>query len=476
MSIPGFVAAPTPTAHDEVVLPCGAEWRFEVPFKTLLKVNVLEGVGEVFGTELPNQTDIVLTGAKGAVYAPLPAGCKLQYATAVNRDNVNISNEDGHVSEYVSDELAAKVYANLHFALEVMRQQAVADPAARGPKVLILGNRQVGKTAMAKTLVAYACKNNRVPLLVNLDPRTGVFSVPGLLTATPISDSLDLESVSGWGGTTTLGLLAHNPKQPLVKTFGFETLAENGDLYKYQVLQLGVAALLRMRQDDAVRAGGMVIDTPALAIHNFDVIEAVVLDFDVDIVVVVGNDKLAVDLGKRFSHRVDKGALNIVKLPKAGGAVEPDEAFVRKVQEDTIKEYFNGNFRTPLSPYKLDVDLAQVTIFKVVRLAEYTSLLAFLPAGDLYTLEEKKDLLDKYYTRMEEPTSLNLENSILAITHVPVTATGKVVPRDLLNSSVMGYAHVSKVDDAKKRMSLLLPFPGTLPRNVLVATNIGYTE
>lgn len=486
MSIPGFT---TPGFEDatasqivELEIPGRSEWRFEVPFKTILKLKVTEGVGEIFGTELPTDVAVPLTGAKYAVYAPLSSGCRLQYEAVPNKENVNLSNEDGQISEYLSDESVMPQYTNLHFALELLRQEAAVDLLKKGPKVLIVGSSESGKTALAKVLASYAVKMDRVPLLVNLDPKHGVFSVPGSLTATPISDFLDLESVGGWGGSTTLGATFHNPKQPLVKNYGFDDIAENVELFKYQVSQLGVAALSRLDQDESIRQGGMIIDTPPLSMKEFTVIENIVSDFEVDILVVVGNDRLTVDLKRKLQHRINKGLLSVIKIAKSGGVAYVEESFTRKIQEDTIKEYFNGNHKTHLSPYKTDVDIKSFVIYKAVRLLEYTSQMAFLPSGDSYTAEdetqteEKKEenSLDKYFVKLDDPNSSNLENSIMAITQVP--ASSKLLPRDLLNASVLGYAHVSKVDDGKQRMSLLLPFPGQIPRNVLIATNIGYTE
>lgn len=485
MSIPGFANGAEVDQVSKLVevdIPARAEWRFEVPFKTIMKLKVIEGVGEIFGTELPNDVDIRLTGCKYAVYAPLPSGCRLQYETAPNKVNVNISNEDSLVSEYISEESMMLQYTNMHFALEVLREEAVSDPLKKGPKVLVVGNSESGKTALAKVLASYAVKMDRVPLLVNLDPKEGVFSVPGSLTATPISDILDIESIGGWGGSTTLGATFHNPKQPLVKSYGFYSVAENLELYKYQVSQLGVAALTRMADDESVRTSGCIIDTPPLGMKDYSVIESIVSDFEVDIVAVMDNDRLTMDLKRKFNHKISKGSLTVIKVAKSGGVTELEDSFLRKQQEDTITEYFNGNYRTTLSPYKMDLDVKSVVIYKPVKLLEYTSQLAFLPSGDSYTAEDgtesndKKDenSMDKFYAQLEEPNSSNLENSIIAITHVP--ASGKILPRDLLNSSVLGYAHVSKVDDAKQKMTLLVPFPGQLPRNVLIATTIGYTE
>ncbi|KAJ8141003.1 hypothetical protein OY671_005819 [Metschnikowia pulcherrima] len=486
MSIPGFSGSNGFVESSSIVnveIPAKSEWRFECPFKLIMKVKITDGVGEIFGTELPNDVEIRLTGCKYAIYAPLPTGCKLQYEIAPNKEELNISNEEERISEYISDESPALQYTNLHFALDVMRQEAAADPAKKGPRVLVLGSSQSGKTALAKTLASYAVKMERVPLFVNLDPKEGVFSVPGSLTATPISDSLDIESVNGWGGSTTSGATYHNPKQPLVKSYGFYDVSDNVDLYKYQVSQLGIAALSRASQDDQIRAGGVIVDTPTLSMKDVTVIENIVSDFEINIIVVTGSDRLAVDLRRKFAHKIAKETLDVVKLAKNSAVAEVEGFFTRKLQEDTIKEYFNGNYRTRLSPYKTDVDMTNYTIYKVVKSSEYASQMAFLPSGDSYTAEEteseekkEENTLDKFLLRLDEPTSSNLENSILAITQAPVPANGKVVPRDLLNASVLGYAHVSKVDDTKHRMSLLLPFPGQIPRNVLIATDIGYTE
>lgn len=483
MSIPGFseLAELAETQVTEVQIPARGEWRFEVPFRLIMKLRVKDGVGEIFGTELPNDVDVRLSGCKGAVYAPLRQ-CTITYETQPNRDNINISAEEARVAEYISDISPAPEYQRLHFGLEVMRQEAAAKANLLGPRVLILGPKQLGKLALARTLALYAAKVDRVPMLVNLDPKMGVFSVPGLLTATPISDFLDLESSGGYGGLTTSGALSHNPKQPIVKSYGFDTVGGNTELYKHQVQQLGVVTLSRAHEDPDLRAAGLIVDTPPLLMKEVAVVEGIVLDFEINVIVVTGNDRLTVDLKRKFAHKVARQALTIVRMPPNGAVAEVDDAFVRKTQEETIKEYFNGNHRTRLLPFKTDVDLTLFVIYKAVTLQEYESQMAFLPAGDLYTHEDgsdearDKNTLDKFYVKLDEPSSSNLENSVLAITHLPAPAGVKLLPRDIMNASVMGYAHVSKVDDVKQKMSLLLPFPGQVPRHVLIATSIGYTE
>ncbi|WPK26545.1 hypothetical protein PUMCH_003903 [Australozyma saopauloensis] len=482
MSVPSYLDQNAPT---EISIPHGAEWRFEVPYKTIMTLTVKDGVGEIFGTELPNDVALRLTGRKGAVYAPLSSGCRLQFETHPNRDNINTSNEDELVHQYVSTDTVVPQLANLSFALEVVRLQAAADRLRQktGPKVLIVGNSLAGKTAAAKTLVSYAAKMERVPVLVNLDPKEGVFSLPGLLTATAVRDFLDVESVNGWGGSPTTGATPHIPKQPLVRSYGFVGVSENVELYKYQLEQLGRATLARLKDDDDARVGGLVVDTPPLTMKDIDVIETIVLSFSIDLIVVAGNDRLVVDLGRKFELQISQNALAVVKISRCNAVTEIEESFVRKCQEDTIREYFNGNFRTRLSPLKFDVDMKTYVIYKVARLLDYTSQMAFLPSGDSYTADvegeeapQKEESLEKYFVKLDDPNSSNLENSIIVITLVPVPANGVVLPLELLDSSVLGYAHVLKVDDAKQKMSMLFPSSNNIPRHVLIATDIGYME
>ena len=161
--------------------------------------------------------------------------------------------------------------------------------------------------------------------------------------------------------------------------------------------------------------------------------------------------------------------MQIVKLNKLPGVVEVSDKFIRMSQESTIREYFNGNFKTRLSPFKTDIDATGLQIYKAVQ--DSVSL-SFLPAGEDFERDDDKDNdLNKYYLAMD-PSPSNVDNSIIVVTHLQLSTPGK----DLLNSSVLGYIHVSKYDEEKKKLKVLLPFPGVFPRNVLISTDIGYNE
>lgn len=56
-------------------------------------------------------------------------------------------------------------YMNCHFALNRLRI------ATGGPRVIVIGPEDSGKTSLVKILAAYALKSGSNPVLVNLDPR-----------------------------------------------------------------------------------------------------------------------------------------------------------------------------------------------------------------------------------------------------------------------------------------------------------------
>ena len=90
------------------------------------------------------------TGTKGAVYSW--QGCELEIRGTP-------------ASYYVSDESPMMAYLNCHFALEHLRTMN------GGPRVLVIGPEDSGKSSLIKILAAYALKLDRNPLVVNLDTR-----------------------------------------------------------------------------------------------------------------------------------------------------------------------------------------------------------------------------------------------------------------------------------------------------------------
>lgn len=249
-SLPGlnFSTAPAEPVHHANVtraqdLVANTEYRFEVGGSRSLSVRLLSGTAELFGTELGTATAYVFKNTKGAIYTW--HGCRLEISGDAE-------------SEYVAEETSMTSYANAHFALEDQRDRAVQRNDA-GPRVLVVGPDNAGKTSLVKILAAYAVKMDRTPVVVNLDPREGIFTVPGSFSAATVSSILDIEE--GWGSSPISGPSPIPVKMPLVYHYGVGNVDE-GKLFKPLVTRMALAVTSRHQDDRDCRHAGFIIDTP----------------------------------------------------------------------------------------------------------------------------------------------------------------------------------------------------------------------
>jgi polyribonucleotide 5'-hydroxyl-kinase len=121
----------------------------------LIFLKLLSGTAEIFGTELVSEQTYTFVGKKTAIYTYHGAILQVKGVPSV---------------AYVAEETPMLSYVNLHFALEKLRQ-AAEDMRSRGPRVLILGSEDAGKTSLTKLLTSYAIRQGRKPIVVGLDPK-----------------------------------------------------------------------------------------------------------------------------------------------------------------------------------------------------------------------------------------------------------------------------------------------------------------
>lgn len=235
--------APAASTTRTQELAANTEYRFEVSFTRTLTLRILSGTAEFFGTELAPSGVYTFQGTKGAVFTW--HGCRLE-----------ISGEAD--SEYVAEETQMMSYANAHFALESLRERSIHS-GEMGPRVLVVGPENAGKTTVVKTLTAYAVKTGRQPTVVNLDPRQGMLSVPGSFTAAAFSSIVDVEE--GWGSSPISGPSPIPVKMPLVYHYGLKD-PEEGKFFKPIVTRMALAVMSRLDEDKTSKQAGFIIDSP----------------------------------------------------------------------------------------------------------------------------------------------------------------------------------------------------------------------
>ncbi|CEP60149.1 cleavage polyadenylation factor subunit CLP1 LALA0_S01e04126g [Lachancea lanzarotensis] len=424
-----------------VQLAGGSEWRVKVSNDSQMSLTVQEGIAEIFGTELAVAVSYRFQNTSFALHAV--EDVVLEWTGTLVQQQI-IGEKDTN---------ALHVY-NLHFALE--KQRAAG---SQGPRVLLVGKRASGKTSLAKTLSSYALKTrDQGPVVVNLDPQQCIYTPPGCLSATPISDLIDVQN-NGWGHSTTSGATALHAKQPLVKSFGLERISRNREWYRVQLQQLATSLDARLAHDSALRRVGIVVDTPALRElgdgeddnYDFSLIHEIVTLFHINAVVVCApDDSLAVQLHRELPVET----LTIVRLPTSSGVILNEDVQIRALQSGAIRDYFYGDPSTVLSPYAVGVECDAVTVWEPENVMSGSSE---APQARLKPVEVNAS---------------NLQHALVAISYAPRSAP----PEDVVKSGILGFALILEVHDTRRRLRVLLPVPGLLPDNALILTESRYLE
>ena len=232
-----------------------------------LRLQLLSGTAELFGTELAQKQTYVFNGTKAAIFTW--QGCRIE---VIGECQV----------EYLAEETPLITYANLHYALERLRDQASVD-GKEGPRVLVLGPENAGKTSLVKFLTAYATRSGRQPVVVNLDTREGMLTIPGNLSASTFSSIIDVED--GWGSSPMSVPIQVRVKLPLVYHCGLAFPDENPQIFKPVVTRLALSAMSKLQDDFEAKQAGCIIDTPGAISQGkrgYDVIQHIVSEFSGD--------------------------------------------------------------------------------------------------------------------------------------------------------------------------------------------------
>lgn len=296
------------------------ELRCIIPASTNLRVRLLEGSGsaELFGIELSSTKDYHFTDENIAIFSWY--GCKIE-------------THGVGVEAYIFEETPMIAYVNTNAQLEARRDVALSN-SDQGPRVMLVGPGDSGKSTLSRILTAYAARLDRVPVFLDLDVGQGS-SVPGTITAIPVEKTaLSIDE----------GFLTSNP---LVYFFGHASPRENVPLYKHLVSVVAARINSRLEKDVDARSSGIIVNTCGwIDDKGVDVIMHAIQALSIDIVLVMSHDRLYATL----SAALPESAVTIVKLPRSGGVVERSPAVRRTQRKRAVHEYFYGPPKAPDCP------------------------------------------------------------------------------------------------------------------------------
>jgi len=408
------------------------ELRIEVESKGLdveaaATIKLLEGTAEVFGTELAQDHPYTFrSGTKSAVFSW--HGCNLELI--------------GNCHAYLGKETQMASYIAVHNHLEQRRDEA-KNISGDGPRVMVVGPTDTGKSSLCKILVSYAARLGRLPTFVDLDVGQGC-CVPGMMSAVPIERPVDV--VEGFEFTA-----------PLVYFFGQVSPGPNAELYRLQVANIWKDIEKRHEMNKEAKASGLIINTCGWVDGlGYELILNALETMKVDVVLVMDQERLYNDL---LGDVAKLGrSIQVTKLNKSGGVVTRDTDYRRRSRMDKIKEYFYGP-TGDLSPHSTLVDFEDIVLLRVGGGPQAPS--SALPIGAERTVNP---------TRLLKVTpSSEILHSVLGVSHARTQEA-------VLETNLAGFVYVTEVNLEKRKVTLLAPCPGPLPGKYVLVGSLKWYE
>ncbi|KAJ9135189.1 hypothetical protein P3X46_032398 [Hevea brasiliensis] len=423
----------TPTIK-QVKLERESELRIEVANDMPLRLRLLNGTAEIFGTELPPE-----------MWLTFPPRLKFAVFTWYG---ATIEMEGTTETDYTADETPMVSYVNVHAVLEGRRNRAKASSSSgsetsQGPRVIVVGPTDSGKSTLSRMLLSWAAKQGWKPTYVDLDIGQGSITIPGCIAATPIE--LPIDPVEG------ISL-----EMPLVYFYGHTTPSQNVDLYKALVKELAQILERQFTGNAESRAAGMVINTMGwIEGVGYELILHAIDTFNANVVLVLGQEKLFSMLRDVLRNKPN---VDVVKLQKSGGVVSRTSKVRQKARSYRIREYFYG-IANDLSPHS--------------NIANFSDLFVYRIGGGPQAPRSALPIGADPVANPLRVTAVNIDRDLL---HVVLAVSYAQEPDQIVSSNIAGLIYITDIDLQRRKITYLTPTAGDLPSKYLIMGTLTWLE
>lgn len=391
-------------------------------------VMLLEGRASIFGAPMRLhvryrfQTRGVPVASAGAAVAAAASGGEA--ATAISELGPCRLEIEG-IFTYrtgITDSAGAELHAHLHG-----ERLAAAAQNREGPRVLVVGNVDTGKSSLCTTLVNLAVGEGarfggQAPFsvaLVDLDIGQQSVALPGCIATAFIEDCVAIDDP--FTNVMPLALFFGD------KTVGTSTFGRYLDLCAHT--KRCTEAVAKTRPD--FLHGGLVVNTMGwIEDIGYDILVELIEILQITDVVVTGpNPDLRDKIVRSTATSVRRVNVFDYRSPGGGKGLYMRNSRTRqKFRAQQIMAYFNGTLRTPMLSSRVVVNIADLTFLNAVTFKS-------LP--------------------MPMPLSVCAVSSSVSADEAPL-------------ASVLGFVVI--LDVGRTTVSLLSPSPGPLPRRFLLVS------
>ncbi|KNE71736.1 hypothetical protein AMAG_16042 [Allomyces macrogynus ATCC 38327] len=524
--------ASNPTQTVEVAP--GHELRLAVPFGQALTIQCMAGYAEIAGFELADKIPYKLSGFLGAIYSH--HGCKLDVSalrplkTGPGAPKVDV--DAPALPLHAVRDCNVTALANLNLRLDKLRSLAAKSvgqgaTADIGPRIMVVGPRDSGKTTILKTLANYAVKGDWTPLFVDLNPDNPSVSISGTMAAMPVTHPLDPTSGQSLSSPATVaaGIAVH----PLIFWYGYDQLvpptgvmSDHAAFHYLSVARQIARAVDRKCELDAnVRTAGCLVDTPG-GLDADRVVELIRI-FNATHVLVTGDADLLVALDQlaatdQLLVRPSPQAplptrVTVQAFPRVPGAHVRNAQTLKYAHIHRIREYFYGSPTASrglggLTPHNIAIPPTTMTVVRVdVEGGEETKAKGVEDGAkeklgdgqkgasgdpmDVAQVEETATTPQGETAAQSGPVTADsprerklklvpvtdgnlLVHSVLALSSVADSERGDADA--MATRNVIGFVYVSDFNEKTKKLSMLIPFPGRLPKKNFLLGNVKWIE
>ncbi|EAL20505.1 hypothetical protein CNBE4250 [Cryptococcus deneoformans B-3501A] len=428
------------TELTNIDLEAGSEWRFELEADENIALRTLSSDPVFINSQelTPSAWYPIYRHTKSALYAPTSARIQVTNLPA---------------SHYTSTSTVQPQLLNLHLAMERQRILSKRGMEQRGPRVMIMGPQSSGKTTVMKNLVNLALGTGMgwTPGAIGLDPSSPPNLIPGSLSISTPSHPIPTHHLAHPLGSPPASTAA-NTISGDVETASWwlgalEPTNKNAEVWRVLVEHMAEAWGMRCEKDKIANISGLFLDTPAAFTvptlgtkkddpkARYTLVSHAIQAFDIDTIIVIGHEKLHIDLSRL--PLVQSRQLNVIRIPKSGGAVDLDDHDRETAHIFQVRTYFYGEPPLPpqisslvgkmvsldfeLSPYSFQIPWSRLVVLRVGE--ENSAPSSALPLGS------SKILSPLRLTRVDPSGPghvVRLLNRVLAL--VDVKPEDRIVP------------------------------------------------